>query len=146
MKKIHNTTILNAGIYDVFHHGHLSLLEKMKDQAGKNGLLKIVIHDDRSAFLIKKKIPIQNVVQRIANLYTTGLVDDVIVCGSVDPAFVFAEIICDEWDSGNQVIYMRGDDMKQNFPGQWQLDEFEIPIIFLPYTKDVSSTMIREKL
>jgi len=135
-------TILNAGIYDLCHQGHLRLLERLRAMAGRRGRVVVVVHDDKSTFLIKGKIPIQALSQRIENLRITGLVDEVVVCESTDPAEQFENVV-ERWQ---EVTYVRGDDMKYNFPGQWKLEEMTIPIVFLPYTKGVSSTQIRTQL
>jgi glycerol-3-phosphate cytidylyltransferase-like family protein len=106
--------------------------------------LVVIIHDDWSAFKIKDKIPIQDLKHRVNNLKITGLVDEIVTTDSVDPAGEFKRVI--EKYQKHNLIYMRGDDLKENFPGQWFLEEYKVPIIFLPYTKGISSTKIKDML
>lgn len=136
--------ILNAGIYDLCHRGHLRLLHRMRAAAGADGKLVVVIHDDKSTYLIKGKIPLQTLEHRIKNLEITGLVDEIIISYSTDPAKEF-EAAIDAHD-GHLITYMRGDDLQKQFPGQWKLEEIGVPIVFLPYTKGVSSTDLRKEL
>ena len=131
--------ILNAGIYDLLHKGHLNLLREMRKKADK---LIIVIHDDISTFEIKDKIPVQTLEHRIRNLQITGLPDEIIPCFHADPAFEF-ERVCKKH---NNLTYMRGDDLTDDFPGKWMLDRYQVPIKFLPYTKGASSTELRKHL
>ena len=44
-----------------------------------------------------------------------------------------------------KIVYIRGDDW-QDFPGKEVLEKHNIPIIFKPYTKGISSSLIRENL
>jgi glycerol-3-phosphate cytidylyltransferase len=133
--------ILNAGIYDLCHFGHLNLLRRMKDAGDR---LVVVIHDDLSCFKIKDKFPVQTLAHRIRNLKLTGLVDEIVVTRNIDPYLEFNKILIKY--KKHEIIYMRGDDLKDNFPGQWLLKQRDIKIKFLPYTKGVSSTKIRDML
>jgi hypothetical protein len=70
----------------------------------------------------------------------TGLVDEVIETKSVDPADEFFDVIEEYAD----VLFIRGDDNLE-FPGKSIIDEFEVPIEYVPYTSGVSSTTIRQE-
>lgn len=132
--------ILNAGIYDLCHRGHIELLKKMRAAGDK---VVVVIHDDQSAYDIKGKIPIQSIKQRCRNLFITKLVDEIYVTTKTDPGLIFEEVIHAYKD--DTVVYMRGDDLL-DFPGKWMLDRCGIKIDFVEYTKGVSSTAIKEEL
>lgn len=131
--------VLNAGIYDLCHEGHLNLLRAMRKEADK---LIIVIHDDISTFEIKDKIPVQTLEHRIRNLQITGLPDEIIPCYHTDPAFEFERVI----KQRTNLTYMRGDDLVGEFPGKWMLDKYNIPIKYLPYTAGISSTQLKKQL
>lgn len=132
--------ILNAGIFDCFHEGHQNLLRKMRLAGEKN---VVVIHDDYSCYLIKGKFPIQDTKRRIWNLKMSGLVDKVYLTKSTDPAMEFEKVI--KKYGADNIIYMRGDDCR-DFPGKWMLERYNIPIEYVPYTKGISSTQIRNDL
>ena len=130
--------ILTAAIMDFCHQGHINLLKKMKEAGDK---VIVVLHDDKSCYEIKGKIPIQNIKQRVNNLKITGLVDKVLVTKYQDPAIQFEKVIKRYKD----VLFMRADDNK-DFPGRWMIDKNNIPIDFVKYTKGISSTKIRKEL
>lgn len=46
----------------------------------------------------------------------------------------------------NPDLYVRGDDWTEDFPGKKVLEELNIPIKFISYTKGVSTTEIKKKL
>ena len=83
--------VFTAAIMDMCHRGHLNLLKQMRQRAGE-GKVIVVLHDDKSCYQIKGKIPIQNIKQRQANLWITELVDDVYVTLNIDPADQFARV------------------------------------------------------
>lgn len=127
--------ILTAAIMDMFHNGHKNVLEKMQARGDK---VVVVLHDDKSCYDIKGKIPVQTVEHRKRNLMLTGLADEVLITKSIDPWKEFKEVI----DKYDDIIFMRGDD-NIKFPGRWIIDDNEIPIEFIPYTQGESSTKKR---
>lgn len=130
-----------AGIWDGMHRGHLNLLRAIRDA---NDHVVVIIHDDLSCYKIKDKLPIQSLERRIANLQTTKLADEIIVTYDVDPWREFNDVIV-RYGSFN-LRYMRGDDLTSNFPAQWLLEKMGTPIEYLPYTQDISSTLIAKEL
>lgn len=132
--------VFTAGIMDLMHRGHINLLEKMRDEGD---YVVVVLHDDASCYQIKGKTPIQTLEHRIRNLEISGLVDQVLVTNSVDPADQFGLIIGSYPD--DELLFMRGDDNKQ-FPGRWLIDKTKTQIKFVEYTKGVSSTKLRKEL
>jgi len=127
-----------AAIADLCHKGHLNLFQRMRDTGRK---VIVILHDDKSCYHIKGKIPIQSLEHRINNLKITGLVDEVMITRSTDPYKEFKKIIKKYPDC----IYMRGDDTL-DFPGKWLLEEHKVPIHFVRYTDGVSSTTLRKEL
>lgn len=128
-----------AGIFDMLHAGHLNLLRKMRSIGDT---VVVIVHDDESCFKIKDKFPIQELKHRVRNIKSTGLADEIIVCRNTDPHKEFKMVV----DKYVNPLYIRGDDLKKGFPGQWYLKEKGIKIKFIPYTKGVSSTKLRDKL
>lgn len=133
--------VINAGIYDLLHEGHMSLLRRMREKAD---ILVIIVHDDASCFRIKDKVPIQDIDTRIKNLRITCIPDIILVTDRTDPAETFEKAVSMFRDQ--DVVYMRGDDLTDDFPGKWMLDDLGVPIEFLPYTQGISSSQIRKRL
>lgn len=132
--------VLTAAIMDLCHRGHINLLKRMRE-AGD--YVVVVLHDDKSCYQIKGKFPIQDLTHRMNNVRDTGLADDVFSTDSTDPALNFEAVI--QAHPEDEVVFMRGDD-NMEFPGRWLIDQYNIPIEFVPYTKDISSTMLRNDL
>lgn len=131
---------LTAAIMDMFHEGHVKLLENMRAEAEK---VVVVLHTDESCFSIKRKFPVQSLAKRIQNLKSSGLVDDVLVTDWDDPGgqFVAATWMYPRADW----VFMRGSD-NVDFPGKATIEHLGIPIKILPYTEGVSSTQMRADL
>jgi glycerol-3-phosphate cytidylyltransferase-like family protein len=132
---------LNAAIADCFHEGHYNLYKAMSE-TGR--WVAVVVHDDLSCYKIKKKFPVQRLEHRMSNLRMSGLVDEVEVTNDIDPADMFESVI--SIYGAENVEYFRGDDLIENFPGKWKLDQHRIKINYLPYTKGVSSSQIRAEI
>jgi cytidyltransferase-like protein len=132
--------VFSAAIMDLMHEGHINLLNEMR---GTGDRTIMVLHDDASCFAIKGKVPIQSLAQRIRNLEISGLVDEILVADTIDPAPQFGLIIGANYD--NELIFMRGDD-NLNPPGGWILDKMDIEQRYVHYTQGVSSTLIRDGL
>lgn len=130
-----------AAIFDVLHDGHLDLLHRMR---AEGDLVVVVLHDDRSCFLLKGKVPMQSLRQRKHSLKVTGLADRVLTTKDTDPTAAFARILRSY--AGNEFVYVRGDDVPEGFPGHWFLDAVGVPVKLKPYTLGVSSSAIRDDL
>jgi cytidyltransferase-like protein len=134
--------VFTAAIMDLCHQGHLNLLKKMRERAGE-GRVIVILHDDKSCYQIKGKIPIQNIKQRRDNLWITELVDDCYITLKTDPADQFERVLRTYPDA--ELLFMRGDD-NRDFPGKHLIDKHKIPTEFINYTEGVSSTLIRNNL
>ena len=130
-----------AGIFDVLHDGHVELLRWMRAESDH---VVTVVHDDRSCWALKGKVPVQSLRRREDSLRVTGLVDRVVRTYSPDPWQAFARVL--HRHRRDEVTYMRGDDVTEGFPGHWYLRERSVPVRFKPYTAGVSSSAIRGSL
>ncbi|XP_013385612.1 uncharacterized protein LOC106155363 [Lingula anatina] len=129
--------IYSIGCFDLFHRGHVAILQKMRNM-GKQVI--VGVHDSRSYYKLKNKVPIDPIEKRMLNVKQYA---DVVYCiTSTDPSNFISCIVhlCE----GETALYIRGDDM-QNFPSRHVVEAL-MPIRFLPYTQGVSSTKIRKEL
>lgn len=131
---------LTAAIMDMCHQGHINLLDAMNEKADK---VIVVLHSDESCWSIKRKIPIQPLDQRIRNLEITKLVDEVLVTHDDDPSQAFIAAV--NMYPDHEFVFMRGDD-NYDFPGRQTIEELNMPIEFVNYTPDISSTKIKDGL
>lgn len=134
---------MTAAVFDLCHKGHINLLKKMRKEAGE-GKVVVFLHDDKSIYDTKGKIPIQNWRQRKKNLKITGLVYSVIKVTDYNNLANEIRNFC-EYHEGDEIIWIRGDDWS-DFPARKTVEELGIKIKLVPYTKGISSTKIRNKL
>ena len=126
-----------TGVFDLFHIGHLRLLIKAKSLCDK--LIVGVTTDDLVCYKSKKSvIPFEERAEIVANI---KCVDTVVAQASMDKLGA--------WEKFQFDIMFVGDDWKNT--NKWQ--EFEkqfkrvgVKIIYFPYTKGTSSTLINEIL
>lgn len=126
------------GTFDMFHIGHLNLIKNAKRHCD---YLVVGVNADELVETYKHKRPIVPINERAEIVRAIKYVDEVIVTHTLDKTEIWEKVRFDE-------IYI-GDDWKGN--ERWERTEKEMAdlgakLVFLPYTKDTSSTMLREKL
>lgn len=126
------------GTFDMFHIGHLNLLKNAKQHCN---YLIVGVNTDELVRSYKKKNAIIPLDERMAIIEAIKYVDEVIACDSLDKTEV--------WHKHHFDILMIGDDWKGN--QRWAKTEQDmaalgVELIFLPYTRDTNSTLLREKL
>lgn len=126
------------GTFDMFHIGHLNLLKNAKRHCD---YLIVGVNRDELVESYKNKRPIVPCQERVEILRAIKYVDEVVVTDTLDKVAMWDLLRFDE-------IYI-GDDWKGN--ERWKKTEKEMTehgakLVYLPYTKDTSSTMLREKL
>jgi len=126
-----------AGVYDLFHIGHLNLLRNAKAMCDK--LIVGVTTDELVAYKFKKAvIPFQ---ERMEIIRSIRYVDAVIPQETMDKMEVWKKIKFD--------VMFVGDDWYKT--DKWeslekQFKELNVRIVYFPYTKGTSSTLINETL
>ena len=126
-----------AGVYDLFHIRHLNLLRNAKGMCDK--LIVGVTTDD--LVLYKGKKPLIPFEDRIEIVRSCRYVDVAITQYDMDKLTICKKI-------GAQVMFV-GDDWYASEKWQQYETEFkqnDIRIVYFPYTKDVSSTLITKAL
>lgn len=127
-----------TGVFDMFHIGHLNILKRAKEQCD---YLIVGVSTDELCKSYKKKEPIIPYEERKAIIEAIKYVDEVIP--QIDRNKFAA------WQRIGFDIMFVGDDWK-NSPLFTELEkkfkDVGVKIVFLPYTKTTSSTILREKL
>jgi glycerol-3-phosphate cytidylyltransferase len=126
-----------SGVYDLFHIGHLNLLKNAKGLCDK--LIVGVTTDDLVSYKNKKAvIPFPERLEIVRNI---KFVDAVVPQASMDKFAMWEKLKFD--------VMFVGDDWF-NTPTWEKLDrkfrEVGVKIIYFPYTKGTSSTLINETL
>lgn len=126
------------GTFDMFHIGHLNLIRNAKRHCD---YLIVGVNKDELVESYKNKRPIIPLEERVEIVRAIRYVDKVIATDTLDKTKIWEKVHFDE-------IYI-GDDWKGN--ERWEktgkeMEQLGAKLVFLPYTKDTSSTMLREKL
>ncbi len=126
-----------TGVYDLFHIGHLNLLRNAKKYCDK--LIVGVSTDELVQY--KGKSPVIPLNERLEIVKAIKYVDEVCIQDDLDKTKA--------WEKLHYDILFVGDDWKGN--EQWNkyekfLNEKGAKVIYLPYTKTTSSTLLTKAL
>ena len=128
-------TVITYGTFDLFHIGHLRLLERAKALAGEDGKLIVAVSTDRFNWVEKHKKCVIPDSQRMAIVGALRCVDMVI------PE--------DNWEQKktdiakyNVDIFVMGND----WTGKFDFLKEQCEVVYLPRTPNVSSTDIKAKM
>lgn len=137
--------VYTGGTFDLFHSGHVNLLKRCKDIAGKDG--KVVVSLNTDAFIeeYKGKPPVCSNIERLSVLLGCKYVDEVVMnvggkdskiaIDMVSPDYI---VIGSDWATKDYYAQMQ-------FTQSW-LDERGIGLVYVPYTKTISSSDIKKRL
>lgn len=127
--------VITYGTYDLFHIGHLRLLQRAKALAGPDGTLTVAVSTDRFNREEKNKFCAIPDWQRAEIVGALKCVDKV--------------IFEDSWEQKRQDvidnhinIFVMGDDWKGKFDFLKDLCK----VVYLPRTPDISSTELKQQL
>ncbi|MDR0221601.1 MAG: adenylyltransferase/cytidyltransferase family protein [Lachnospiraceae bacterium] len=134
MKKIGFT----SGVFDMFHIGHLNLINNAKKQCD---YLIVGVNSDELMQSYKEKYPVIPFAERIAIVAALRNVDETIRVDTLDKESI--------WQIKPFDLLFIGDDWKGT--PRWNETErvmltHNVKTIYLPYTGNTNSTLLREKL
>ena len=127
-----------TGVFDMFHVGHLNILRKAKEQCD---YLIVGVSTDELVREYKNKTPIIPFEERSEIVRSIDCVDKVIPQVNRDKYEAWKELKFD--------VMFVGDDWKGKPLFMKVEDDFRkvgVEVVYFPYTKDTSSTILREKL
>ena len=139
MKKYH--VGYTCGVFDVFHVGHLNLLERCKDMCD---ILIVGVCDDTYVRDIKHKEPVYSEEQRVRILNALKVVDNAVL---VDIETTNDKIIAHEKYQFD--VLFSGDDWKgteRYMKTEAQFAELGVSIEYFSYTQGISTTQLKEKI
>lgn len=127
-----------TGVFDMFHIGHLNILHRASQLCDQ---LVVGVSTDELVMQYKHKKPIIPYDERVEIVSAIKYVDKVVPQKNMDKLSAMLEEGCD-------VIFV-GDDWKgtekwNQFEKEFQ--KHKIEVVYLPYTKGTSSTILREVL
>lgn len=136
-KKKEITIGYTAGVYDMFHIGHLNLLKNAKGMCDK---LVVGVTTDELVSYKKKKaiIPFEERIEIVRSCRYVDVaipqvdMDKLTVCKKLKASYLF---VGDDWFNTEKWNKYEDEFKKEN-----------IKIVYFPYTKGISSTELRKKI
>lgn len=137
-----NKTVYTGGSFDLFHKGHVKFLKQCKEIGD---YVVVSLNTDEFIFRYKGSYPVINYDDRKEVLLSCKYVDSVVpntdgedskpTILSINPKFI---IIGSDWAKKDYYKQM-------NFTQEW-IDENNMVLLYLPYTENISTTKIKNKL
>lgn len=127
-----------TGVFDMFHVGHLNVLRRAKEQCE---YLIVGVSTDELVERYKHKKTIIPFEERKEIIEAIEYVDQVVNQEDRDKFKAWEKLKFD--------VMFVGDDWKGNplfVEVEEMLNEVGVDVVYFPYTKDTSSTILREKL
>ena len=127
-----------AGVFDVFHIGHLNLLRNAKELCD---YLIVGVNSDELVETYKHKKTIQSLKDRMDIVSSIRYVDLAVENFTLDKTSA--------WEKYHFDVIFIGDDWKGN--ERWAQTEKElalvgVKVVYLPHTAGISSSIIRENI
>lgn len=132
---------ITVGVFDLFHVGHLNLLERCKAMC--DHLIVAVCQDDYVT-QIKKKTPVYPAADRMRILAALKCVDEVIPVSIEETEDKMLLIKNHPFD-----VLFSGDDWKgtpRYLKTEEQFAEYGAKIEYLPYTQGISTSQLKSQL
>lgn len=126
------------GVFDMFHIGHLNLINNAKAQCEK---LIVGVNSDELVREYKNRMPVIREEARAEIIRNLKSVDECVIVSTLDKVQLYDQYKFD-------VVFI-GDDWKGS--NRWNKTEEElkknygINVIYLPHTPDISSTILRDE-
>ena len=130
-----------CGVFDLFHVGHLNLLERCKEMCE---VLIVGVCDDKYVTDIKKKQPVYSEQERVRILNALKVVNraELVTIEETNDKMLALEKF--KFD-----VLFSGDDWKGSeryMQTEAQFAKHNVAIEYLPYTKGISTTDIKKKM
>ncbi len=137
---IYDTGLL-MGAFDLFHIGHLNLIRRAKAQCR---FLRVGVLSDNLVYEFKQIYPAIPQEERMEILRALRDVDEVVLLETKEEVSRLHE-----WKKRPFDCFFSGDDYADNEYWAWEKQELKklgADMVFFPYTKKRSSSMIRKEL
>lgn len=127
-----------TGVFDLFHVGHLNILRRAKEQCE---YLIVGVSTDELVLSYKSKQPVIPHCERMEIVAGIKYVDEVV-----------PQITRDKYAAWEQLqfnVMFVGDDWKGSplfTETEAKFKRVGVEVVFFPYTKGVSSTLVKEKI
>lgn len=123
--------VITHGVFDLFHIGHLKLLERARALGGR---LIVGVAGDEHIAHAKKRKPIINQDQRLEIIRSLKCVDEAYIFDS-------RQEMLDIIKKCNADVVVKGSDWEGKFE-----EQVRCPVFYLPYTEGISTTQLLETI
>lgn len=137
--------VYTGGTFDLFHSGHVNLLKRCREIAGTTGIVVASLNTDDFIWQFKNKKPVCSEDERAEVLASCRYVDKVVMnVGGADSRIAIDQVkpnyivVGSDWAERDYHAQM-------GFDQKW-LDDRGIGLVYVPYTKTISSTDIRGRM
>lgn len=138
MDKIMNKKVYYiAGVWDLFHIGHLRAIKKAREIAGKDFLIIGVVSDEHAKDYKNKK-PFVSFEHRFRLIEELPYADKVVRQDVQFDISHMRQLGVDE--------VLLGEDWKRKNPPHFQKMQKVIKVSFIPRTRDISSSLIKKRI
>lgn len=127
-----------TGVFDLFHIGHLNILKKSKEQCD---FLIVGVSTDELVISYKNKSPVIPHNERMLIVDGIKYVDRVVSQHNRDKFAAWEEVQFDVMFVGDD---WKGDSLFKEI--ETKLNLVGVELVYFPYTKGVSSTIVQEKI
>lgn len=129
--------VYTSGTWDLFHIGHLNILKKSKELGDK---LIVGVSTDELVASYKHYYPIISFKDRCEIVRSIRYVDEVVKQTKLSDPNQLKDLKVD--------IVTIGDDWKDKYLEglEWAKKQKDVKVVYLPYTKRLSTTLVKEKI
>lgn len=130
--------VYTTGVFDILHRGHLNVLTKAKSFGS---YLVVGVQDDNGVMKSKGRFPVLSTEERVQQLEALPFVNEVFSYHDTDQRDNLARI--------KPGVMVQGDDWEKTSDRTKTIEFLEahnIRLKLLPYTKDISTTEIRNRI
>ncbi len=123
------------GVFDMFHIGHLNLINHAKECCNQ---LIVGVNSDELVKEYKSKITVIPEEERVTIVSNIKAVDECLIVNTLNKEEIYKRLQFD-------AIFI-GDDWKGNqrwIQTEARLKQYGVDVVYLPYTKNISSTILR---
>jgi rfaE bifunctional protein nucleotidyltransferase chain/domain len=136
------TIVYAAGVFDIFHYGHINYLQEAKRLGDK---LIVGLLSDEGVMDYKSDKPIMNYVERWRVIRAIEGVDYIVEQDNTDPTNTLKHL----WKSHRSLfpnILVRADDVRPPVAGQEYIESKGGKVVIVPYSKGISSRDIKNRI
>ena len=130
--------VITFGTFDLFHIGHLKILERSKNYSSEQNVLIVGVSSDELNFKKKQQYPCINLNHRKEIVSSLRVVDEVFTEYKLEDKLKYCK------DHKADLLIMGDDHLNEYEYLKEEIKDFNV--VYLPRTKNISTTEIKHEL